>query len=706
MCLGNLNLGFEICLGFRYSNLEFIMKYLLHPDFKPIQTKIDYKTELNAEQFEVIKNASGPCLVLAGAGSGKTRTLVYLTAYLLEHKIPPQNIMLVTFTNKASKEMLNRVEVLLKYHPRGLWGGTFHHLANIILRKYAKLLGYGNNFTILDNDDAKSLMKNCVAELGYDIKNKFFPKPDVIHSIVSFHQNSLIPISDIIANKFGHLKPEIIPTIEKIFQLYQKKKKVANSMDFDDLLGNWHTLLKKFPETKSSLSKQLYYILVDEYQDTNTIQAEIIEELSSVHKNVVVVGDDSQSIYSFRAADINNILHFPKTFKNAKIFRLETNYRSTPQILELANHSIKNNRSQFEKNLKSVKTNASKPALAPLGDSYQQAEFVCQRILELQEEGVELKSIAVLFRAAYQALELELELNKKNILYEMRGGMRFFEQAHIKDVIAFLKIFNNIKDELSWKRVLQMYPGIGPAAAQKLWEHINAFQDINSLIESKVSASTKAEQSFQEILSIFYKLIHIEEKFIATALNTIMQSGYKKYVESAFENARDRIEDLEQLANFALSYKNLDNFLSEVTLSEAFKGVNKEGKNADKDALILSTIHQAKGLEWKAVFIIGLIDGQFPHRKVFEKPQEMEEERRLFYVAATRAQDELYLTYPIISSSYLTGQNINRPSTFLRELDENLFEKWEVEGDFNLPTISYDDENDDKPGILKMIKNL
>lgn len=688
------------------------MKYQLHLDHEDIQTRIDYEKELNPEQYHVLKNAKGPCLVLAGAGSGKTRTLVYLTAYLLERKIPPENIMLVTFTNKAAKEMLNRVEVLLKYHPKGLWGGTFHHLANIILRKYAKLLGYENNFSILDRDDSKNFLKNCVGELGINTKNKFFPKPDVIHSIISFHQNSLIPISDIIREKFSHLKPEVIPKIENIFDVYQNKKKRSNAMDFDDLLVNWHALLKKFPDAKKNLSSQFYYILVDEYQDTNTIQAEIIEGLAHTHKNVVVVGDDSQSIYSFRAADINNILRFPKKFSGTKIFKLEINYRSTPEILALANHSIKNNKEQFEKNLKSVKRKSSMPALVPLGDSYQEAEFICQRVLELQEQGLKLKSIAILFRAAYQALELELELNKRNIPYEMRGGIRFFEQAHIKDVIAFLKIFNNIKDELSWKRVLQLYPGIGPNGAQKLWEHINTFQDMNSLFESRVSISTKADQGLQDILSIFSQLQNITEKFIPRAIDTIMKSGYKKYIEASFENARDRIEDLEQFANFAMSYKNLSDFLSEVTLSEAFKGEkgNDAGKT-DNDLLILTTIHQAKGLEWNAVFIIGLIDSHFPHRKVFAKPQEMEEERRLFYVALTRAKDELYLTYPVISSSYLTGQNINRPSTFLRELDENLFEKWEVEGGFDLPTISYDKDDDDEndngsPGILKIIKNI
>lgn len=679
------------------------MKYILHGGSQPAETKIDYEKDLNAEQLDVIKNAKGPCLVLAGAGSGKTRTLVYLTAYLLEHKIPPKNIMLVTFTNKAAREMLNRVELLLHYHPKGLWGGTFHHLANIVLRRYAKFLGFESNFSILDQDDSKNVLKSCLADLKIDTKKEFFPKPDVIHAILSFKQNSVSSIQEVVEKKFSHLKPQIIPALERIYIRFQEKKLKINSMDFDDLLYNWRLLLKNNSEVRKKISEQFYYILVDEYQDTNTIQAEIVEMLGSSHNNVVVVGDDSQSIYSFRAADIHNILHFPKKFPATKIFKLQTNYRSTPEILELANHSIKNNQNQFEKNLKGVKKNMAKPAVAALQDSYQQAEFICQKILELQEEGVALSSIAVLFRSAFQAIELELELNKKNIPYEMRGGMRFFEQAHIKDIVGYLRIFNNIKDELSWKRVLQLYSGIGPSAAENIWAHIQKFSSLAELVSSTINISAKADRSFLDIMALAKKLIEIKEAFIPSAIDAIMRSGYKKYIETTFENARDRIEDIEQLANFANSYKHLDDFLSEVTLSEAFKGestMNEESK--DEDTLIISTIHQAKGLEWKAVFIIGLVDGQFPHHKIFDKPQELEEERRLFYVAVTRAQDELYLTYPVISSSFRTGQSINRPSLFLQELDESLYEKWDVEGEFDLPSITYEND-DEKPGIFKII---
>lgn len=681
------------------------MKYTINIFSQPVKTKIDYKKDLNDEQYEVLQNAQGPCLVLAGAGSGKTRTLVYLAAYLLEHGIDPKNIMLVTFTNKAAREMLNRVEALLHAHPKGLWGGTFHHLANAIVRKYAESIGYTNSFSILDEEDSKSFLKNCMADLSISPKKEYFPKADVLHSLFSFSQNSLLGISDIISERYTHIKEEMLPSISRIFEDFQNKKKNMNAMNFDDLLFNWRLLLKDHPDIQKRLSSQLHYVLVDEYQDTNTLQAEIIEMISLVHRNVVVVGDDSQSIYSFRAANVNNILNFPKKFEGAKIFKLQTNYRSTPEILHLANHSIKNNQWQHKKDLKSVKESSKLPALVPLGDSYEQANFICQRVLELKEEGADLHSLAVLFRSAFQALELELELNKRNIPYELRGGLRFFEQAHIKDIIAYLKAFNNIKDELAWKRVLELYAGIGRAYTQKIWEHIQKFSDLKPLVESSIHIAARTDKSFHEAMSLFKKLLALEKQFIPTALEIILRAGFQKYVENTFENAQERLEDLEQLINFSLSYTKLDDFLSEVTLSEAFKGDKQKAyKETQDDALILTTIHQAKGLEWKVVFLIGLVDGQFPHYKNFDRPHELEEERRLFYVAVTRAKDELYLTYPIISSSFRTGESINRPSLFIRELKEGLLEKWEVGQEFDLPIISYDE--DEKPDILKRIREL
>ncbi|MBD3359147.1 MAG: AAA family ATPase [Candidatus Buchananbacteria bacterium] len=672
--------------------------------------KIDYQNELNKEQLDVVLNGEGPCLVLAGAGSGKTRTLVYRVAYLIEKGINPKNILLVTFTNKAAKEMLNRVEFLLKCQPKGLWGGTFHHIGNIILRRYAKVLGYNNKFTILDQEDAKTLLKAVMGELNLNYKDKYFPKADIIQNVISFSLNSQKPISQVIEGKYNYLDPKLIPIIETINKAYQKKKLKTNVMDFDDLLINWLKLLKKNKTIKNKLASQFKYILVDEYQDTNRIQAEIIYELGSMHKNILVVGDDCQSIYSFRAADINNILDFPKKLKKTKVFKIETNYRSSPEILDLANNSIANNFNQYPKALNTIIEHKQKPALVALRDSEQQAQFIAQRILELQDEGVSLDDMAILFRSSFQVMELELELNKRNIPYQMRGGMKFFEQAHIKDIVAYLKIINNWQDELSWKRVLLLYEGIGPANAQMIWQEISKLKTLKSAVEqlSRIPASVKVIRSLEKLNQLFKFLLEQNQDFIATAIKQILKADYQDYLKTNFENAKDRLEDLNQLANFALQYEKLEDFLSDVTLSEGFKGETVEQYQAgSSEILILSTIHQAKGLEWKYLFVIGLVEGQFPHYKIYDHPEEIEEERRLFYVAVTRAKDELYLTYPIISFSFSTGQNINKPSSFLQELDDQLFEPWQVneeneveydnddeqqlvEGEF-LQTVHYDD---------------
>lgn len=657
-------------------------KYILEEQNSSANFKIGYKKELNKDQFKVVTGAEGPCLVLAGAGSGKTRTLVYRVAYLIEKRIDPKNILLVTFTNKAAHEMLNRVEALLKYKPKNLWGGTFHHIGNRILRRYARKIGYNNNFTILDQDDSKNLLKSCIGELNINMADKYFPKPDVIHKIISFAKNSQGKLKTLLETRYDYLRPETHDDIIRIAKFYEQKKKDNNLMDFDDLLSKWLKLLKDSPETCQKLSNQFKYILVDEYQDTNKIQGEIVNLLAQVHQNILVVGDDAQSIYSFRAATVSNILDFPKMYENAKTYRLETNYRSIPEVLNLANNSIKNNQDQFEKELKSIRKSGDKPTLVNLTDSVQQAEFICQRILELQEQGVSLDEIAVLFRAAFQSIDLELELNKRNIPYVMRGGIRFFEQAHIKDIIAFLRILANFKDELSWKRILEIQEGIGPSYSQRIWSQISVLSGLEELLNYNLSFELpdKAQASFKIILDLLKNIKKIEENFIASTIKAVLDSDYKEYLKNNYENYLDRIEDLEQFANFALKYDDLDRFLTDVTLSENFRGETVTGYEEQPDeVLVLSTIHQAKGLEWKAVFIIGLTEGQFPHYKVIENPGELDEERRLFYVASTRAKDYLYLTYPTFSSNFSLGGTIHHASRFINELDSDLYDEWEIE---------------------------
>ena len=642
--------------------------------------KIDYQRELNAEQLAVVTGAEGPCLVLAGAGSGKTRTLVYRVSYLLERGVKPNRILLVTFTNKAAKEMLNRVEVLLKTRPTGLWGGTSHHIGNRLLHIYGKKIGIEPNFTILDQEDARSLTKACVAELNLD-QSRYFPKADVVHKIISLSTNIGKPVGTVVAERFSYLEPQDIEKIETIAAAYREKKRQANALDFDDLLALWDKLLTTDATTRTKLQAQFSYILVDEYQDTNYLQNRIISHLAGGRRNVLVVGDDSQSIYSFRGADVSNILAFPKVFPDCQTQKLETNYRSTPEILNLANQSIRHNRHQFEKTLKTTKPAGSLPNVVPLVDAYQQAEFVCQRIIELQQDrDVSLNDVAVLVRAHFQSLELELELNKRNIPYEMRGGLRFFEQAHIKDIVSHLKLLHNPHDELSWLRLLRLQSGIGTVTAGRIWQAVRDLSTLTAMVRSDAAAKV-GRNGWREVTTLLTKLADIGTANVSALIQQVLNSGYHSYVVANFENAADRLDDLKQLVDFAAGYTALETFLADVALSEGFRGESVAGYQEGADeAVTVSTIHQAKGLEWRVVFIIGLVDGQFPHAKVFEKPAELEEERRLFYVAATRAQRELYLTYPMAATHSGT---LNQTSQFIKELPETLYEKWSVTGQTN-----------------------
>lgn len=642
--------------------------------------KIQYEAELNEPQLAVVCGGEGPCLVLAGAGSGKTRTLVYRVAYLLERGVPADRILLVTFTNKAAREMMERVQSLLGSQPRGLWGGTFHSVANRVLRQYAKSLGYNNDFGILDSDDSKKLISQIYSELGIR-KDKYFPKPAVMHGMISFAKNSQKPVTELLESNYSYLSADIWPMIERIAQEYEGKKREANVMDFDDLLINWLRLMRDVPEVGARMAEQFQYVLVDEFQDTNTVQADLVRSLAQPQRNILVVGDDAQSIYSFRAATVENILTFQRHFPEAKIFKLEMNYRSSPEILRLANESIRHNRFQYDKQLQTNRPIGEKPALIPVRDQQQQASVICQRVLELRQKGMVLDEMAVLFRSSYQIIELELQLGRSGIPYIVRGGLRFFEQAHIKDVLAYLKIMQNPLDEVSWRRVLGLYPGVGPSTANKIWAVLKQNQDLSSMLSAMTTmpVAGKGRPSIELLQRLLLSLRDYTTD-IGLAIRYVLEQGYQVYVEQSFDDPKERLEDLMQLSIFSTNYKTLAEFLSEASLSEGFKG-DRGGKATDNGAgelLVLSTIHQAKGLEWDAVFCLGLAEGQFPHYRVAEKPKEMEEERRLFYVAVTRARKHLHLLYPIMSRSASAGQVINRPSVFVREVDEDLFDTWEV----------------------------
>ncbi len=645
---------------------------------------INYEEELNKEQYEVVSNGDGPCLVLAGAGSGKTRTIIYRVAYLLEKGVDPKNILLVTFTNKAANEMITRVKNLLGSNVNLPWSGTFHHIGYRILRQYAPLIGYKNNFTVLDTQDSLDLLKLCLKLEGMTQKERRYPSAKVIQSIISYARNAQLDIEKVLDYKYPNWL-DIADKIKAVASEYSKRKVEANAMDFDDLLVNTYLLLCKSSSVKQKLSEQFQYVLVDEYQDTNKIQASIIKAFASVHKNILVVGDDAQSIYSFRAADIENILRFENTYPNARIFKLETNYRSTPDILNVANVVIENNLNQYPKDLKSVLDNFVRPEAHAFADAQEEANFVADRILELYDEGVPLSKMAVLFRAAFHSQALEVELTRRDIPYEFRGGVRFFERSHIKDVLAYLRIYSNIQDEIAWSRVLNMQVGIGPASAQAIISKIKQEKKIEDLVDE---LPPRAKIGWNDFLQI-WKLMEAElVKEPSALIGAVIGSKYKEYLENEYPDARERMQDLEQLALFAEKQTDLDKFLAEASLQESYGAAKKKSTNYDEEKIVLSTIHQAKGLEWESVFVISLNNGQFPSDRSMREKNGVEEERRLFYVAITRAQKYLYFSYSLSGGfgGYMQG-----PSMFLEEIDNKL-----VDGNVFQGGTVFDDDDDDE----------
>ncbi len=628
---------------------------------------IDYQKELNAEQFQVVQEGDGAVLVLAGAGSGKTRTITYRVAYLLEQGVLPQEILLLTFTNKAAKEMLSRVTLLLKHEPAGLWGGTFHSIASRLLRLYATQIGHTPNFTILDQEDTHTLMKVCLKELSIDTTARRFPSPAKLCGMIGYARNASKPLREVIEQRYSSAM-DLCPVIERLAEAYDVHKREADAMDFDDLLLNVRRLLTEQPIIRARLSQQFRYILVDEYQDTNIVQAEIIRLLSETHRNVLVVGDDAQSIYSFRAAEIKNILRFPETYPNTKTFRLTTNYRSTPQILDVANKSILNNTNQFEKELVAVVAPLEKPCLVPAANSAQEAQYIATQILQLCDQDVPLREIAVLFRAAFHSQALEFELMKRDIPYEYRGGLKFFERAHVKDVVAHLRIRLNPKDEAAWLRILGLQSGIGLTTARKVLSQVRHAENLAHVCEVDLSLPKRALSGWNVLTVTLRKLVTQEHP--ADLIRLVLAGDYRDYLEAEYPDFMDRLEDLEQFALFAEQNADLQKFLNDLSLTDDY-GAGRSQDAVQEDRIVLSTIHQAKGLEWDSVFVMHLADGKFPNPRALEEHAGLEEERRLFYVATTRARKRLFFTYPL-TSGYDTLL-LHQPSLFLQELPEELF---------------------------------
>jgi len=683
-------------------------QYTLQRAHSSFSGAIDYAAELNEQQLAAVTAAPGPLLVIAGAGSGKTRTLTYRVAYLLENGVDARNILLLTFTNKAARQMLDRVSNLLPVDAAGIWGGTFHSIGNRMLRRHGSALGYSSGFTIMDREDQKDLIATVVASSGIDPKEMRFPKANVLADIFSFVVNTERPIEELLAEKFPYFLP-LLEQIKDVQARYERKKKATNSLDFDDLLEKTLRMLLEHEHIARVYRRQFQFILVDEYQDTNKIQADFIDILAREHQNVMVVGDDAQSIYSWRGANFQNILEFPKRYPKAQVFRIELNYRSVPEILEVANSAIAANVKQFKKNLSATRdSKAMKPALVALNDGSEQAQFVAQRVLELRDEGVELNEIAVLYRAHYHAVELQLEFSRRGIPYQITSGIRFFEQAHIKDVASFIRFVANPRDEVAFKRMVRLLPGIGGKIAENLW---NGWEkSLDSVIVAAVAErgpgpttpATEAAAAGDRSCSIGERLLKLSistrsKKMweqLAQTLDEIAPNGkpnppsamivsvveaiYDDYAKANFTNYELRREDLNQLASFARQFTNAQEFLSQLALISNVDAELAPNAAADNEAVNLSSVHQAKGLEFHTVFVIWLTDGMFPSSRSLETRDAIEEERRLFYVAITRARDELYLSYPHMRLNAGFGDVFQRPSRFLKEIPNELLEDWEV----------------------------
>jgi DNA helicase-2/ATP-dependent DNA helicase PcrA len=677
-------------------------EYVLQQFRAPLELQIDYAAELNEQQHAAVTAPPGPALVLAGAGSGKTRTLIYRVAFLLEQGIPPERILLLTFTNKAAREMMRRVADLLGQELSSLWGGTFHAIGNRLLRKHADLLGYERDFTIMDREDTKHLINTCIGESDVDIKATRFPKADVLGDIFSLSVNTSKPVAKILEKDFDYFL-EVKGQVEKILQLYTERKRTANAMDFDDLLVLWLRLLQEHTEVREQYQRRFQFILVDEYQDTNKLQSDLIDLLAARHHNVMVVGDDAQSIYAWRGANYQNIMKFPERYPEAKIYKIETNYRSTPEILQVANAAISANTLRFTKELAPARKSGIKPALVACGDASEQASFVAQRVLELREEGTDLNKMAVLYRSHFHALELQLELTRRNIPFSITSGIRFFEQAHIKDATAYLKFVLNPRDELSFKRLAQLLPGIGAKGADKLWKTFEKErgQAALSVADTETGrpkdgvAGVRIARSLQRCSPFVPKKSAVAwAQFAATTsqlegpelrgnpsrmLALVLEADYEDHLKRNYTNYRSRLEDLKQLAIFAHQFDSCEEFLTQLALLSNLEAEEDQPSKTDDELLRLSTVHQAKGLEFDVVFVIMLCDGLFPASRSMGTSEGEEEERRLMYVAITRAKNELYLSYPLIRAGFGDGGDmIQRPSRFLEEIPRSLLEEWNL----------------------------
>lgn len=647
---------------------------------------IDFRAQLNDEQYAAVTAQPGPLLVLAGAGSGKTRTLTYRVAWLLSQGVRPGEILLLTFTNKAAKEMLYRVQELTGIEPRRFWGGTFHAIGHRALRMYGEAIGLAPTFTILDAEEAERLLKQVVeSQDKLFFKDKTHPRAGPLSDILSLARNTQLALGQTVDRYFPHYA-EISDRLPGFAAAYEKRKREQKVCDYDDLLELWLAVLRACPEVAEYFSHRFRHVLVDEYQDTNTLQAQIVDTIASHHR-IMAVGDDAQCIYSWRGANFENIISFPDRHPGTAIHRIETNYRSTPEILNLANGVLlaQPKGRHFDKELRAARGHMEKPFVVQVMDDREQAEFIVKRVRALHEdEGASLNSIAVLYRSHFIAVETQIALARAGIPYHITSGVKFFERQHIRDLVALLRFVYNPADEQAWERIAVLLPKVGEKGAQKI--HAAAFgrardaqRNFLDVLDAEEVVAKVARDARTEWEKLVVSLRQVAEAMQAgrpaDAVETAIEGWYGDYLKGAYADYADRLEELSALVGFAQRFEETQDFLAQILLLNS--ETSDRHVDPDSEAIKLTTVHQAKGLEYDVVFVIGLADGQFPGRRSIEAG-DVEEERRLFYVAVTRARNELYLSYPKIASRPGPGGMMNTPSRFLLELSPGLYQELKI----------------------------
>jgi len=646
---------------------EKVITLRSQPDAREQTYRIKYAELLNPAQLEAVTHREGPLLVVAGAGSGKTRTLIYRVARLIEGRVPPPAILLLTFTRRAAQEMLRRAEQLVGEQSRSVAGGTFHSFANSVLRRHGASIGLQSNFTILDRSDMEDVINLIRTRMGLASKERRFPKKGTLAEIVSMARNKARTVEQELEEDFGYLwdSREQILLLAAAYDAYKRERGL---LDYDDLLHRMVELMEQHPTVRRQLSNTYRYIMVDEYQDTNTIQAHLVQLLAVSHQNVMAVGDDAQSIYSFRGANFRNIMDFPKLFPAAKIIKLEENYRSLQGILDLSNQVISRAGESYTKALFTRRMGDLRPLLIRAEDEHMQSRFVAQRILELREEGVALDEIAVLFRSSFHSFDLELELQRRDLPFVKRGGFKFIETAHIKDALAHLRVIANPADAVSWLRVLLLLKGIGHRTAQPLIERLVESDDpAREIAQAKGKAGIEGMARLAELLSVLH-----EEARPADRLAAVLEYYLPLMREAYPDDYPKRERDLEHFQTLTERYRSLESMLADMALEPPNDSIGEVLSVAPEEGLVtLSTIHSAKGLEWKVVFIIWAADGRFPGPQSAD-PESLEEERRLMYVAGTRARDELYISYPIHMFDRNVGYVMGSVSRFLEDVGPDI----------------------------------